>query len=514
MRVAILLTLALLAVPAAHAAVATFATPSQWSGQAKGSGTQWAVLILSPDEPINGTFRIPGETLATTYQAVKPRITASPVLHAADAYDLPPSSERVTQPIDASVTMVSDSWKSVFIRAGAITASATGAGEVAMLPAGDPVDRLLPTRDFPSYTLHPGYHTVAANEVAFSSTPTYTPATRFAIQVSGLQELEFLNATLECRTNGCPQQTPSGPVVGTGVVQADVLRYLNLESSNGSAEFSGTAWGMAFGGASLDVELGGDARLVGLDLARTCGATSCIQSSGQTLRATGNLTFGNLHATGLDGNLAGDLTVQSGSTRLDESPFDSGLLGGLGTTAAVAAVGAGVLVLAAKLLAPLFTRIAQPEALQNERRRRLHQIISAQPGISYNRLIEAAGMSRGAARHHLHVLENIGLIQTESLGLTRRHFPRGLDHAARQGLAILQDPLCRRIAEALGQGGRSQGQLVQAFAAEAPRSTIQFKLGQLARANIVRSSRVGRQVVYWRVPANGLSELPGAAAVA
>lgn len=80
---------------------------------------------------------------------------------------------------------------------------------------------------------------------------------------------------------------------------------------------------------------------------------------------------------------------------------------------------------AAAAALPLYTRLARPELLADERRGEIHARIAAMPGITLTELSREAGVGVGALVHHLRMLERHGFLTSRRDGRFRRFYVAG-----------------------------------------------------------------------------------------
>lgn len=95
-----------------------------------------------------------------------------------------------------------------------------------------------------------------------------------------------------------------------------------------------------------------------------------------------------------------------------------------GAAAAAASTDAGKLGLAAATL-PLYTRLARGDVLQNEVRAGIHAHVVANPGVRYENMRRALGLSNGAIAFHLRVLEREGYLSVHKDWTRRRYYATG-----------------------------------------------------------------------------------------
>ncbi|HUR60909.1 MAG TPA: winged helix-turn-helix transcriptional regulator [Candidatus Thermoplasmatota archaeon] len=162
------------------------------------------------------------------------------------------------------------------------------------------------------------------------------------------------------------------------------------------------------------------------------GPPSAVQTCGDKfsfLRLPGGVTLAPFTSP-----ILGATPIDAAHPRLEPSrPVAAPLppLPALATGAAVVAGAAGVASLAMTdavrygtglLLSRLFSRVQGKQALQNPIRGGLHDHITANPGIRFNRLRKDLGLSHGATAYHLQVLERSGLVQRRSAWTTRHYY--------------------------------------------------------------------------------------------
>ena len=144
-------------------------------------------------------------------------------------------------------------------------------------------------------------------------------------------------------------------------------------------------------------------------------------------------------------------------------------------------------------------RLEQGEALEHPRRRVIYDAIKAEPGQNFRALSKRLGIPAGTLSHHLMVLWRSGLIWCANHGCRRRHFPGQKPpteelvqrELARHGL----DELDRRMLAAVGSQSLNQKAFIDQFP-ELPRSSVQWRLGRLARQGFLVVRHIGRRIVY------------------
>ena len=77
------------------------------------------------------------------------------------------------------------------------------------------------------------------------------------------------------------------------------------------------------------------------------------------------------------------------------------------------------------LVAPLYTRLAPHRILDQPTRRRVADLVLAEPGITFGDAQRKLGIGAGALTHHARMLEQAGILFSSPDGQTRRLFPVG-----------------------------------------------------------------------------------------
>lgn len=222
-----------------------------------------------------------------------------------------------------------------------------------------------------------------------------------------------------------------------------------------------------------------------------------VQLRGETAQAAGDFWLRAMPADG-DGaerrmSLSGAFTTFAVNGRLVEAPPAAQGALALG---ALAALG-----LASPLLKPLlgrlYARIPTSEVLASEPRRRLFELVQAEPGLSLSELSAKAALSWGNTVHHLSVLKRAGLVTSLRHGRYRRWFACGALEQERRGqVAALRNATSARVARLiLAQPGMSQKQLADALAMTP--QAAHWHLVRLSQAGLVERVREGREVRHY-----------------
>jgi predicted transcriptional regulator len=194
------------------------------------------------------------------------------------------------------------------------------------------------------------------------------------------------------------------------------------------------------------------------------------------------------------GGLVGEVAGQAVAGRLDETVLDANLLGNPAVQVAVVAAGA-VLV---GLLGFLFSRTTADAALDNPKRRLIHQLIGANPGIAYRELIRLSDLPAGTARHHLLKLEEMKLVRAIRHGNHVRYFVGDPQGQSLDAIAATRDPELRAL---LGwiHGAPLVTQktiLEQTLNWGWSRATTQNRLKRLVESGLLIGQREGREIRY------------------
>jgi hypothetical protein len=100
----------------------------------------------------------------------------------------------------------------------------------------------------------------------------------------------------------------------------------------------------------------------------------------------------------------------------------------------------------------LFSRIAGQEAADHPVRRRVIELVQADPGIHLNELQRVALLGSGQTRYHVEVLVRCKILGRTRIGNREHLFPAFLGDQARRRMALLRHPAARRIKDALEPG--------------------------------------------------------------
>jgi predicted transcriptional regulator len=140
-------------------------------------------------------------------------------------------------------------------------------------------------------------------------------------------------------------------------------------------------------------------------------------------------------------------------------------------------------------------------ALDFRRRREIHDLIRAHPGLHLRELERRLGTGLGDLRHHLRVLEDAGFVISQDDGYRTTYFPvRGFHHSDARLVALLRQGTPRRILLALLEGVELGFHELRE-AVKVSKSTLSFHLAKLVEASLVDASqRDGRNRYGLRDP--------------
>lgn len=149
-------------------------------------------------------------------------------------------------------------------------------------------------------------------------------------------------------------------------------------------------------------------------------------------------------------------------------------------------------------LLSLFSHVPRDSALQHPSRRRIHEIVSEQPGICVADVCRLADLSRSTVDYHLDILVRHDLLALRREGKLHHIYARdqNLDRGEKQAYAALRNARCRRIASFVDANpGSNQSAISNALAI--PRSRAYEFLRGLQESGILEARRQGREVQYF-----------------
>lgn len=135
----------------------------------------------------------------------------------------------------------------------------------------------------------------------------------------------------------------------------------------------------------------------------------------------------------------------------------------------------------------LYSRINPARVLSHDRRREIHRILQARPGLTPTELSREMGLSRVVLQHHLRMLVTHHMLAARKEGRRTAYFVTGQVPPAEslQAHAALRGSTRRHVAEALVQAGRPLTQEALAEAAGMSQRLVSYHLGQLQEGGLV-----------------------------
>jgi predicted transcriptional regulator len=138
------------------------------------------------------------------------------------------------------------------------------------------------------------------------------------------------------------------------------------------------------------------------------------------------------------------------------------------------------------------------EALQLDTRKRIFELINANPGIHFREIQRKLNMPLGLLSYHLDYLEKNKLIATRRDTYYTRFYPRrehDFDHQDKAIISFLRQEIPRGIIIFLLQNPNSKHkEILQNFNVSG--ATISYHLKRMAQAEVVRQTKLGRETEY------------------
>src|SRR2546428_7973073 len=137
-----------------------------------------------------------------------------------------------------------------------------------------------------------------------------------------------------------------------------------------------------------------------------------------------------------------------------------------------------------------------PEGLGLESRRRIHDLLTANPGVHLRKIGQVLGMSTGMLSYHLGYLERNGILKSEEDGHRKRYFiARAFVEAQRRILAVLRQDVPRKIlVELLTYQGRTFAELQASVGVS--KSTLSYHLQKLMHRDLPLRTKPERETVF------------------
>jgi DNA-binding transcriptional ArsR family regulator len=141
----------------------------------------------------------------------------------------------------------------------------------------------------------------------------------------------------------------------------------------------------------------------------------------------------------------------------------------------------------------LFSRVQGPALLEHPARRRIVELVEAEPGLHYQELVRRLGIGQGATEHHLRKLAEAGLVvRRRGTGFTC-YFPPGRHEAAARAAPALKSDGARRILHQIRARPGLSAKEVAASTGLDP-ATVSHHLHRLQEAGLVEAQRNGRSL--------------------
>jgi len=102
-------------------------------------------------------------------------------------------------------------------------------------------------------------------------------------------------------------------------------------------------------------------------------------------------------------------------------------------------------------LVRFFSRLDAKKVLEHPTRARLHELVTAEPGIHGRELARRAGRSRGVVRHHLRILVAAGAVQARNGHGRTSYFPAETGLADRDGAVVARSDVAQGILDRVRQ---------------------------------------------------------------
>lgn len=139
-------------------------------------------------------------------------------------------------------------------------------------------------------------------------------------------------------------------------------------------------------------------------------------------------------------------------------------------------------------------QVREDPLLDLESRRRVYQLVRAEPGIYLREMQRALSMPMGNLEWHLSRLEKAGLVAVRNEE-NKRFFPAEMGAADRRFTALLRQRPVRRITCHLLEAADSPHKAI-ATATGLPPSTLSFYLAKMVEAGLCDRRRRGRENLY------------------
>jgi len=153
---------------------------------------------------------------------------------------------------------------------------------------------------------------------------------------------------------------------------------------------------------------------------------------------------------------------------------------------------AGTVIKSAALAVPIiigYSTIANDELLENDNRRKAHNLIAQNPGVTFTNLMDELGIKNGALAYHLYTLERRRFIKSVKDGKYKRFYPRGVEIS---GLSGNQEKIFDFVCEKTINGDEIISQRNIANALELTPQTVNHNVKGLITAGRVYLEKDGK----------------------
>ncbi|MFO1534225.1 MAG: winged helix-turn-helix transcriptional regulator, partial [Thermoplasmatota archaeon] len=400
------------------------------------------------------------------------------------------------------------SWSCLYIEAALIRLEVPNAtANLLQAKKGLPVSDSFPTTldyprsavDQPSISV-PGYRHLLVPERSMVFSLQGTPlgdTIPFTLNATGVTRVALHNITLSCAPACLTPGAPAGATLAAlGEPWVRQLSYINIDSTTGHLEGSGSALAIVAGASVLDATLNGTLRLPDATLSDPCPPGACLEDpAGKTFRPQGEFLLSGLAPAPSDPTrLETQVSGRIDNAYYDELPAPGFAVAQTLSVGTVLVVGGGCLVALG-----LFARSARLPALQHPRRQALHHLIQEEPGLSSRSLQRRLGWSRGTLLFHLKRLVEEGHVAAQPYKNTVRYFENHGRYAdAWRKVVELRDPDASRLHEwLLAHSGVDQTGIVEETLGWGwDRNKVRRQLRNLQQAGLVEKQPAGRRVCY------------------
>ena len=135
------------------------------------------------------------------------------------------------------------------------------------------------------------------------------------------------------------------------------------------------------------------------------------------------------------------------------------------------------------------------EILENEKRRTIHALIEASPGIHLRELQRLLNMPLTTLEYHLSYMARKKILFAETEGHRKRYYTKPLDPEDKKLLAALRQKRMREIVLIVLENGKAKYQLL-AERLKLSHSTLSSYLKYLVNKNILVREKIGYETLF------------------